>query len=81
MPAISTERSTAARETTKGGQSGFPHQDLFASAMTCLTLQIHGTHFLFLGEEGARAAAQSIADLVDRSAELRRETVALLGNV
>jgi hypothetical protein len=80
MPAISTERSTAARETTTGGQSGFPHQDLFASAMTCLTLQIHGTHFLSWGRRCARRG-QSIADLVDRSAKLRREIVALLGNV
>jgi hypothetical protein len=81
MPAISTERSTAARETTTGGQSGFPHQDLFASAMTCLTLQIHETHFLFLGERRCARRGQSIADLVDRSAKLRREIVALLGNV
>jgi hypothetical protein len=49
--------------------------------MACLTLQIHGTHFLFLGEDAARAAARGITDLVDRSAKLRREIVALLGNV
>jgi hypothetical protein len=43
--------------------------------MPCL---IHGTHFLFLGEDVARAAALGITDLVDRSA---REIVAPLGNV
>jgi hypothetical protein len=53
-------------------------QDLFASAMDRLTVQIHGTHFLFLGEQGARASAKAITDLADRSAKLRDEIVALL---
>ncbi|MFI0849586.1 alpha/beta fold hydrolase [Mesorhizobium sp. IMUNJ 23232] len=48
-------------------------QDLFKSAMDRLTVQIHGTHFLFVGEHGARAAAKGITELAERAIQLDRE--------
>jgi hypothetical protein len=41
-------------------------QHIFASAATCLTVQVHGTHFLFLGKQGGVPAARGITDPVDR---------------
>lgn len=45
-------------------------QAIFAGAMQRLTIQVPGTHFLFLGEQGARATAHAIAELETRSAML-----------
>jgi cell division GTPase FtsZ len=49
------------------------------SATERLTVQISGTHFLFVGAEGARKAAQAITDLVERSDTVRRDIAAALG--
>ena len=54
-------------------------QDLFGSAMSELTMQIAGTHFLFLGEQGAHATATAIGDLHRKSDELNRKIAALIG--
>jgi pimeloyl-ACP methyl ester carboxylesterase len=48
-------------------------QAAFAGAMQRLTIQIPGTHFLFLGEQGARSTADAITQLRLRSGQLNRE--------
>jgi len=48
-------------------------QAAFAGAMQRLTIQIPGTHFLFLGEQGARGTADAITQLSSRSKMLDRE--------
>ncbi|MEP9380144.1 alpha/beta fold hydrolase [Aquabacter sp. CN5-332] len=53
-------------------------QDLFKSAIDRLTMQIHGTHFLFVGEQGARAAAKGVTELAERASQLDHEIDALL---
>jgi hypothetical protein len=54
-------------------------QGAMTSATERLTVQISGTHFLFVGAEGARKAAQAITDLVERSDTVRRDIAAALG--
>ena len=48
-------------------------QAAFMGAMQHLTIQIAGTHFLFLGEEGARSTVGAITELELRSRQLDRE--------
>lgn len=48
-------------------------QATFAEAMQRLTIQIPGTHFLFLGEQGARRTADAIQQLALRTRQLDRE--------
>jgi len=52
---------------------------LIADAPARLTVQVPGTHSLFLGEQGARATAAAIAELAQRSKRLDDEIAALLG--
>ena len=53
-------------------------QAIFNGAVQRLTIQVAGTHFLFLGEIGARATASAIAALAQRSAETETETAGLI---
>ena len=54
-------------------------QATLRSAPDRLTMQLPGTHFLFVGEIGARAAVAAIAALVRRSDEVQSEIRAALG--
>ena len=56
-------------------------QDLFASAVDRFTVQIDGTHFLFVGEQGARAAAGAVTALLERSGALRERIAGMLDHV
>ena len=53
-------------------------QAIFSGAVPRLTIQVAGTHFLFLGEIGARATASAIAALAQRSAETETEIAGLI---
>ena len=48
-------------------------QRLFDTAIDHLTVKVAGTHFLFVGEKGARETAAAVEDLITRSDDLRNE--------
>lgn len=56
-------------------------QALMASAMERLTVQIHGTHFMFVGEPGARAVARAVTNLQTQSAKIREEIAAIVDHI
>jgi pimeloyl-ACP methyl ester carboxylesterase len=53
-------------------------QSMFAGAVQRLTIQVVGTHFLFLGRIGARRVALAILELERRSTTLDRDIIARL---
>ena len=54
-------------------------QRLITTATDRLTVQINGTHFLFVGADGAQKAAQAIIDLMAASERLQRDIAAVVG--
>jgi thioesterase domain-containing protein len=59
-------------------QSWASLQNIFAGALARLTITVDGTHFLFVGEQGARATAAAIAELARRSDEINDQISAVL---
>jgi hypothetical protein len=54
-------------------------QRIITTATERLTIQISGTHFLFVGADGAQKAAQAVTELLARSEQVQRDIAAALG--